>query len=176
MQILLLQSVPCWIIGQTLLLALQCNYTAVLYCIVLYPVLFFSTLELEGLCQPSQPVSCLLHFLSHWRCPLEASIRADAYALKALKEYCHGKCILYAWIARGYVTKEIAATWHASGDIDEFHDLMKSAENKMLHLVRLAKAPELEESKASKRPGTYLLAVCEFVFSNLCDSTNCTDT
>lgn len=96
--------------------------------------------------------------------------------MKALKEYGHGKCILHAWISRGYVAKQHAAEWHTAGNIDEFDDLMKVAENKMMNLVRLASMPDLEEGKASEEPGAYLLVVSEFVFSNLCDSTSCTDT
>lgn len=89
------------------------------------------------------------------RCPLEASIRADAYALKSLQEYCSGKCILYAWVSRGYVSREHAAAWH--GGAEEFHRQMKAAENKMLRLARLAHLPDLDESAASKRLGFTVL-------------------
>lgn len=49
-------------------------------------------------------------------CPIQCSLRADAWALQQISDMNGGKTILWAWMSRGYLEPELAAAWHFGGE------------------------------------------------------------
>ena len=74
----------------------------------------------------------------------EGSLRADAWALQALKTYQNGKLILWSWISRGLTTLEQAAEWYHNGDLECAKDAMKAVRGGMADLYHLDKVPSIE--------------------------------
>lgn len=53
-----------------------------------------------------------------WRYSVEDSIRADAWALRALGQFESGKLVWIAWVRRGYAAREEIAKWRFAGECE----------------------------------------------------------
>lgn len=76
------------------------------------------------------------------RLSLEDSLRADAWAMKSLRDYANGKLIMHSWISRGLVSVEQLATWKFDGDMEALREGMKRTMDGMRNLLRLESSAE----------------------------------
>lgn len=76
------------------------------------------------------------------RLSLEDSLRADAWAMKSLRDYADGRLIMHAWISRGLVSVEQLATWKFGGDMEALREGMKRTVDGMRSLLRLEAGAE----------------------------------
>ena len=84
------------------------------------------------------------------RIDFESSIRSDAFALKALRDYQDGKLILHAWLTRGLVSAADIAQWRFDGDESRVADLMKSTPHAMNRLLAMESLPEVGDDEENK--------------------------
>ena len=78
------------------------------------------------------------------RLTVEGSLRADAFALQALKQHEGGKLIQWAWVSRGLVSMEQVANWHHGGDLDAAKEAMSYVRGSMKHLYQLDEIPAVD--------------------------------
>ena len=71
------------------------------------------------------------------RLSLEDSLRADAWAMKSLRDYANGRLIMHAWVSRGLVSVEQLAEWKFGGSIDDLREGMKRTIDGMRNLLRM---------------------------------------
>lgn len=81
---------------------------------------------------------------THPRLSAEGSLRADAWALQALRQYEGGKLIQWAWVSRGLVTLEKISEWHHGGDMEAATDAMSRVKGAMHHLYNLDEIPSVD--------------------------------
>lgn len=77
------------------------------------------------------------------RISVEQSLRADAWALRALQTYQNGKVLLWAWISRGLTSPQYVAEWYCNGSLEEAKELMSRTAGQMSKLYQLDEIPDL---------------------------------
>ncbi|CAK8991245.1 Malate dehydrogenase 2, partial [Durusdinium trenchii] len=78
---------------------------------------------------------------------VEASLRADCWALQKLAEYQDGKLITFAWVSRGMTSLEDLASWRFDGDIAAADAFLQRTPGAMQSLLQLDDIPtEIDKS------------------------------
>lgn len=81
------------------------------------------------------------------RLDVEASLRADCWALQKLAEYQDGKLITFAWVSRGMTSLEDLASWRFDGDIAAADAFLQRTPGAMQSLLQLDDIPtEIDKS------------------------------
>lgn len=78
---------------------------------------------------------------------MEASLRADAWALQQLGAYQQGKLIAYAWVSRGLTSIEDFASWHFDGNVESAKQALARTKDAMRALLALEELPSVESAK-----------------------------
>ena len=94
--------------------------------------------------KPSPRVHSEINIHINLRLDVAGSLRADAYAIQALRGYQDGKLILHPWIARGFTDWENVAEWYHEGSIDRAKAAMMLTKGQVLDIVQLGSLPVLD--------------------------------
>lgn len=81
------------------------------------------------------------------RISVEDSLRADAWALRSLQQYCGGNVLLWAWLSRGLTSIDNIAKLYYNIAVDEAKQALEQTPGKMKHLYQLDDIPDLDLKK-----------------------------
>ena len=75
---------------------------------------------------------------------MEASLRADAWALQQIAAYQGGKVLLWSWVSRGLTTMEQVASWYFNDNIEAAKEALSSTPGAMASLCKLDEIPDVD--------------------------------
>ena len=78
-------------------------------------------------------------------CPVSSSLAADAFALMKIGSIADGKTILWAWMSRGFLDPQVAATRHFGGDMAKLEEHMQRVRGAYRQLFTATSLPTLDK-------------------------------
>jgi hypothetical protein len=84
-------------------------------------------------------------------CPIMSSLRADAYALKAIKNHRRGNLVMSAWAQCGYCTEVQLATWNFEGNMEQLTEVMDEVKSSMQLLLNLEELSDMDITEEARK-------------------------
>ena len=91
------------------------------------------------------------------RLSIEASLRADAFALRKLAEYADGKVILWSWASRGLISMEWIANLYHNGDVEAATESLSRVRGKLASLCNFNELPIVDGAEDTQDPEPAML-------------------